>query len=78
MRGVEVLTPGEEESRAGIITIRFEKADYMKVARKLRAKGIVTFPRFESVRFSPHIYNTEEDTAKASEELKKVIGQSRS
>jgi selenocysteine lyase/cysteine desulfurase len=78
IRGVKVVTPREEKRRAGIITIRFEKADYVEVAKKLGEKGIITSPRFESVRFSPHIYNTEGDMAKASDELKKIISQKRS
>jgi len=74
LRGVRIITPKEEKRRAGIITIRFEKADYMEVAKKLGEKGIIVSPRFESVRMSPHVYNTEEDTSKALEELKKIIG----
>jgi len=74
LRGVRIITPREEKRRAGIITIRFEKADYMEVAKKLGEKGIIVSPRFESVRMSPHVYNTEEDVSKASEELKKIIG----
>lgn len=73
LRGVRVITPRENERRAGIVTIRFEKADYIEVAKKLGERGIIVSPRFESVRFSPHVYNTEEDMVKASEELKKII-----
>jgi len=73
LRGVRIITPREEERRAGIVTIRFEEADYMEVAKKLGERGIIVSPRFESVRFSPHIYNTEEDVSKASEELKKIL-----
>jgi len=72
--GVRVITPREEKRRAGIITIRLEKADYMEVTKKLGEKGIIVSPRFESVRMSPHIYNTEEDVSRASEELKKITG----
>lgn len=70
--GVRVITPREDERRAGIITIRLEKASYIEVTKKLGQKGIIVSPRFESVRMSPHIYNTEEDVSKASEELKKI------
>jgi len=73
LREVRIITPREEERRAGIVTIRFEEADYMEVAKKLGERGIIVSPRFESVRFSPHIYNTEEDVSKASEELKKIL-----
>ncbi|MBE0512387.1 aminotransferase class V-fold PLP-dependent enzyme [Candidatus Bathyarchaeota archaeon] len=73
LRGVKVITPREDERRAGIVTIRFEEADYMEVAKKLGDRGIIVSPRFESVRFSPHVYNTEEDMSKTSEELKKII-----
>jgi selenocysteine lyase/cysteine desulfurase len=73
LEGVRIITPKEEEMRAGIITVRFEKADYMEVTKKLGEKGIIVSPRFEGVRMSPHIYNTEEDASKVSEELKKVI-----
>ena len=73
LRGVRVITPRENERRAGIVTIRFEKADYIEVAKKLGERGIIVSPRFGSVRFSPHVYNTQEDMAKTSEELKKII-----
>jgi len=73
LREVRIITPREKERRAGIITVRFKKADYMEVAKKLGEKGVVVSPRFESVRMSPHVYNTEEDMSKASEELKKII-----
>jgi len=73
LREVRVITPRQDERRAGIVTIRFEEADYMEVAKKLCERGIIVSPRFESVRFSPHVYNTEGDMAKASEELKKII-----
>ena len=74
LRGVKIVTPREEKRRAGIVTIRFEEADYMEVAKKLGEKGVIVSPRFESVRMSPHIYNTEEDLSKASEEIKEIIG----
>jgi len=74
LRGVRIITPEEEEKRSGIVTIRFKKADYMNVAKRLGEKGIIVSPRFKSVRMSPHIYNTEEDISKALEELKKIIG----
>jgi len=73
VKGVKVITPREEERRAGIVTIRFKKADYMEVAKKLGDRGIIVSPRFESVRMSPHVYNSQEDISKASEELKKII-----
>ena len=41
----------------------------------LGEKHIVVSPRFESVRMSPHVCNTEEDVSKVTEELKKIIGQ---
>jgi selenocysteine lyase/cysteine desulfurase len=72
LEGARIITPMEQEMRAGIVTVRFEKADYMEVTKKLREKGIIVSPRFESVRMSPHIYNTEEDVSKVSEELKKI------
>jgi cysteine desulfurase/selenocysteine lyase len=75
IRGVKVITPREDERRAGIVTIRFEKADYREVAKKLGEKHVVVSPRFESVRMSPHVYNTEEDVFKVTEELKKIISQ---
>ncbi len=73
LRGIRVITPRENERRAGIVTIRFDGADYMEVAKKLGERGIIVSPRFESVRFSPHVYNTEEDMSKTSEELEKII-----
>jgi hypothetical protein len=45
----------------------------MEVTKKLREKGIIASPRFESVRMSPRIYDVEKDVPEASEEPKKMI-----
>jgi len=54
-----ITSPIEEERRSGIVTFRMEKAS--EVARKLQEGGVVVAPRVNTLRVSPHFYNTEQE-----------------
>jgi len=54
-----ITSPIEEERRSGIVTFRIEKA--AEVARKLQQSGVVVAPRVNTLRVSPHFYNTEKE-----------------
>lgn len=57
--GKRVTSPIEKERRSGIVT--FEVKDAAKVAQKLQKDGIIVAPRVNTLRVSPHFYDSEED-----------------
>ncbi len=59
--GFEILTPREEERRAGIVTCRREGSDMKELRERLVERGTVVSVRENWLRISPHFYNTEED-----------------
>ncbi|HEX2031728.1 MAG TPA: aminotransferase class V-fold PLP-dependent enzyme, partial [Actinomycetota bacterium] len=67
--GATLLTPREDDRRAGAVTARFPGADGEAVAADLTRRGVIVSPRVGSTRFSPHFYNTEDDVDAALETL---------
>ncbi len=63
-RGVQVLSPEEISERSAIVAARFE-GDNPEIARRLKAKKVLASPRNDFVRFSPHLFNGEEDIERA-------------
>ncbi len=57
--GFEVITPGNPEARAGIITFRHDRADELQ--QHLLEKKMVVSARVGHVRLSPHCYNTTDE-----------------
>lgn len=62
---VEIISPTEPSSRAGIVTFRPQNAQAM--FDKLKANSITVSLREDCIRFSPHFYNTREELATALE-----------
>lgn len=58
--GKRITSPLEKERRSGIVT--FEVDDAAQVARKLQQDHVVVAPRVNTLRVSPHFYNTEHET----------------
>jgi cysteine desulfurase/selenocysteine lyase len=58
-RSKKVTSPLEKERRSGIIT--FEVDDAGGTARRLQADGVVVAPRVNTLRVSPHFFNTENE-----------------
>jgi len=54
-----VTSPLEKERRSGIVTFEVESAG--TVARRLQEEGVVVAPRLNTLRVSPHFFNTEEE-----------------
>jgi cysteine desulfurase/selenocysteine lyase len=52
-----VTSPLEKDRRSGIVT--FEAQNAGNVARKLQEEGVVVAPRVNTLRVSPHFFNTE-------------------
>ncbi len=57
--GKRVTSPTEKERRSGIVT--FEVDDAAQVARRLQQEHVVVAPRVNTLRVSPHFYNTERE-----------------
>ncbi|KEQ16378.1 hypothetical protein GZ78_21095 [Endozoicomonas numazuensis] len=55
----KIQSPLEQEMRGGTLAISFQ--DNQKVLEAMSSSGIACDLRSEGLRFSPHIYNTEED-----------------
>lgn len=56
--GVELISPGSESRRAGIVTFRIPGQDPEKLKQKLMQAGVVCAHRAGGIRFSPHFYNS--------------------
>lgn len=57
--GFDVITPEEEDARAGIVTFRHPRAEEMQ--QHLHAQRMIVSARVGHVRISPHCYNTAEE-----------------
>jgi selenocysteine lyase/cysteine desulfurase len=71
--GATVLTPREDELRAGIVVARFPGRDGEEVAARLNERGLVVSPRFGSTRFSFHFFNDESDVERALEAVEEEL-----
>jgi selenocysteine lyase/cysteine desulfurase len=58
-KGRRVTSPLEKEKRSGIVTFEIDHA--AQVARNLQKEHIVVAPRVNTLRVSPHFYNTEHE-----------------
>ena len=57
--GLDVITPAEEQHRAGIVTFRHDRAEELQ--RYLQLRDMVVSARVGHVRVSPHCYNTADE-----------------
>jgi cysteine desulfurase/selenocysteine lyase len=71
--GARLVTPFHEEQRAGILSAAFADHDAVPLAAELAAAGITVSPRLGMLRFSPHIFNTEEDIERALAALERIL-----
>lgn len=58
-KGKHITSPLDSERRSGIVT--FEVDDAARVSRELQQEGIVVAPRVNTLRVSPHFYNTDHE-----------------
>jgi selenocysteine lyase/cysteine desulfurase len=68
-----VLTPRKKNSQASIASFRFANHDQSAVATDLVQLGVIVSQRFNGVRFSFHIYNSERDLTSAMEKLEQIL-----
>ncbi len=70
LNGVEMVTP--RDSRGGLVHFRFRTTDVVKLADELQSRQIIVkpIPQTQSIRVSPHFYNTESDILRMINVLK--------
>jgi cysteine desulfurase/selenocysteine lyase len=71
--GAAILTPRDEDRRAGIVIARFPGRDGAELAGRLADEDVVVSPRLGSVRFSLHMFNDESDVERALTALERVL-----
>jgi len=68
-----LLTPANEERRAGIVTFTLAGRDMAQVHRQLSNNNIICAHRSGGIRFSPHFYTSREKIDNALEVLSSTI-----
>jgi cysteine desulfurase/selenocysteine lyase len=58
-RGKRITSPLEKERRSGIVT--FQVDDATQVSRKLQQERVIVAPKVNTIRVSPHFYNTDDE-----------------
>ncbi len=64
-RDAEIVSPLDPAQRTSIVAARFPARDPVVVANGLNDANVVVSQRRDLVRFSPHLYNTPDDIARA-------------
>lgn len=72
--GARVVTPLDEQRRAAIVSAAFPGRSAAELAGALSLRGVTVSPRLGLLRFSPHLYNDEEDVALVLDELGRILG----
>lgn len=70
----KILTPSNLNSRANIISLRFKEANQDAIVAELGRRNVIVSQRFNGVRFSFHVYNTEGDVSTAVKALEALRG----
>jgi selenocysteine lyase/cysteine desulfurase len=70
-RGLEILTPREDDRRGGFVAVRVQ--DAAGVVEKLRARGIFTDARGDVLRLGPAPYVLDEEIARACEAVREAL-----
>ncbi len=68
-----MLTPSEDDRRAGIVIARFPGREGPEVAARLADAGVIVSPRLGAVRFSLHVFNDSGDVARALGALGEIL-----
>jgi selenocysteine lyase/cysteine desulfurase len=71
--GATVLTPRNDDERAGIVVARFPGRAATEIAAGLADAGVRVSSRLGGVRFATHLYNDESDVVRALERLERVL-----
>ena len=73
--GAVITSPMEDGSRSSIVRAHFENIESNKIIQSLKRAGVFVSQRGDSIRFSPHLYNTMSDIDKALAEIENILVQ---
>ena len=68
-----VITSPDNKGRSSIVTAYFKKKDSNKIVEQLKKRKVYVSKRGESIRFSPHLYNTIGDIENAIEQIDSIL-----
>jgi selenocysteine lyase/cysteine desulfurase len=71
--GAEIVSPRHDSERGGTVTVRYAGRDSAALAAALNDAKIIVSPRFKSVRFSMHYYNSSDDVDVALETFARLV-----
>lgn len=60
-RGVEIISPENDAERTAILAVKFPGRNSVEVAQYLSSQKVLVSQRNEFIRFSPHLYNTQDE-----------------
>ena len=70
--GWELVSPQHPNARSAIVSARLPGRSPEEVVHHLGQAGVVVSARRDLVRFSPHLYNTDDDVERALEALRRI------
>jgi selenocysteine lyase/cysteine desulfurase len=73
--GAVITSPLEDKSRSSIVRAHFENIGSNKIIQSLKRAGVFVSRRGDSIRFSPHLYNSMSDIDKALAEIDNILVQ---
>ena len=74
-RGAVITSPMEDVNRSSIVRAHFENIGSKKIIQSLKRAGVFVSRRSDSIRFSPHLYNSMSDIDKALAEIDNILVQ---
>ena len=74
-RGAVITSPLEDKSRSSIVRAHFENIGSNKIIQSFKRAGVFVSRRGDSIRFSPHLYNSISDIDKALAEIDNILVQ---
>jgi len=74
-RGAVITSPLGDGSRSSIVRAHFENISSNKIIQSLKRAGVFVSQRGDSIRFSPHLYNSMSDIDRALAEIDNILVQ---
>lgn len=71
--GIEIVTPGTDDQRAGILTFRTDSVPGAELHARLMEAGVICSSRAGGVRFSPHFYTPRDRLDRAVDILRGLL-----
>lgn len=72
---VRLLSPQDQERRAGIITFAIDGVDHARLHKDLMQAGVICAQRGGGIRWSPHFYTADATLDRAIELLQQMVAQ---